>query len=262
MDKQRVVIVATCVAGMLGTFLPWISATFVSVDGTRGDGWLSLFAFLGALVIAATGHRSMPLTAGPRFGVFLLTAGALAVALYDTSKLADAPDGIVIGSGLILVIAASTTVLITACVGGNPVQAVATMVSLFLVAVFGFLHVTYGSERGIKVCRKTRWSLQSTFVDLKEPASIPRHAVAALAACGAVTITKEPSPPIVRDDVAPSSSEGPNAGVSCRVPNAVELQGRTARGTCRDLSDCNDGFVYYTGFCRGPANIVCCVRAP
>lgn len=71
---------------MLGTFLPWASAGgFLSVDGTRGDGWMTLVLFLGAIAISSSGDRATPMGAGRGFGVYFLSLGALAIALYDAS---------------------------------------------------------------------------------------------------------------------------------------------------------------------------------
>lgn len=267
-DKQRVIAIAVSGGGMLGTFLPWASAGgFLSVDGTRGDGWMTLVLFLGAIAISSSGERSAPMTGGRGFGVYLLSLGALAIALYDASMFANAADGIgvSVGSGLLLVISAAATVAFVASLSGPIVQVVSTVIVGALVTFAGFFHVAYGHSQPAKLCKKRQWSLIDTFVSVddyigKPVASVPPHLESALLACGAMRVDSAPSTPAATPTDAKPGAEF--VGSDCRVPNAQEFRGRTAMGRCKHIDDCGPGFIYYSGFCRGPSNIVCCVSEP
>jgi hypothetical protein len=253
---------------MLGTFLPWASAGgLFSIDGTRGDGWITLFFFAACAAVGASGIRAQPMTAGRGFAVYLLAGCALAVALYDASQFARAPIPIFLGSGLYLVITTAAVVIFTASLSGPVAQPVATVLIAGAIAAAGFMHVAYGKEQAVKMCKKEQWSLVDTFVDVdgyigKSTATAPPNVTKALLACGALTlITPETTSevPTSTEETLPTS---PFVGVRCSVPNATEFHGRTANGQCADLDNCGAGFVYYTGFCKGPASIVCCVREP
>lgn len=60
MNKQRLAIVVAAGIGMLCTFLPWASIPFIgSINGTRGDGWITLLFFAVPLAIGLlTGQKS------------------------------------------------------------------------------------------------------------------------------------------------------------------------------------------------------------
>jgi len=58
-SRQRTVLAITAAAGMLATFLPWVKAPIIgSIDGTAGDGWITLALFACALALCFTGNRS------------------------------------------------------------------------------------------------------------------------------------------------------------------------------------------------------------
>jgi hypothetical protein len=80
-------------AVILGSFLPWATAGIVSVNGTNGDGVLTLI--LGACAALAA-FRYHTVAAA-------LLAAAGVVGVYDAAKVADVGAGI--GVGLWLVIA-------------------------------------------------------------------------------------------------------------------------------------------------------------
>lgn len=70
MTKQRQLLTITSIAGMIGTFLPWLNAPIIgSINGTKGDGWISFALFLIALIIVLSGNKEKALSDGKKIGV-------------------------------------------------------------------------------------------------------------------------------------------------------------------------------------------------
>src|SRR5690606_11829727 len=58
-SRQRTALAITAAAGMLATFLPWVKAPIIgSIDGTAGDGWITLALFACSFALCFAGNRS------------------------------------------------------------------------------------------------------------------------------------------------------------------------------------------------------------
>ena len=118
---QRIIIAAISILGIIASVaIPWASAMgIVTVYGTAGDGWITLFLYGLALVATlCVGTRLMPITGAWLLAVLIPSGIASLVGFYDCWNISDkAPQGTVsIGLGLILVVAcgvASIIVLFT-----------------------------------------------------------------------------------------------------------------------------------------------------
>src|SRR5262245_51919104 len=126
MHAQRVGVSLSAGAGMLSTFLPWVSLPLVgSIAGTKGDGWFSFGFCVVALLAALGGDRSCAMGAGS--ALLAMVMGALSAAL-GVWKIVDLHSAISddnpfaraasIGPGLyLLVIAGFALILLPFVVG-------------------------------------------------------------------------------------------------------------------------------------------------
>jgi hypothetical protein len=97
MNKQRLAILIASVLGALGTFMPWVSLPIVgSINGTKGDGYITLILFCIPIVLSVLGNRNKAIS-----GVRMYAASAGAgisslIAIYKiidfNSKMAPASD--------------------------------------------------------------------------------------------------------------------------------------------------------------------------
>ena len=166
------------------------------------------------------------------------------------------------------------------------------LVAAAIVAVIGKIHVVYGGDVGITTCEKADWGLGDTFVDLDNYTGRPllslidkADVVRDLVRCGKLTLPSEQPDPSVHEvdrqaheleqegrelvqrgrDVEQQLGQLQQGreqearelvlGPSCTVPNAG-VAGRTITGECKVRSACQGH--YYTGFCEGASDIVCC----
>jgi hypothetical protein len=75
MSRQRGAVAICSTVGMFGTFLPWVQAPFLgSVNGARGDGWITFGLFTVALVLSLAGKR--PFARPEQFVAALCAVGA------------------------------------------------------------------------------------------------------------------------------------------------------------------------------------------
>lgn len=245
---QRVVIVSACGAGMLATFLPWVSLGIASVSGTAGDGWATLILLLTPVLLAVATWRR-PLDRAARVTVVVTASAAGLVGLYDASGLRDSA---MIGGGLYLVILASIVAVVAACVGRSKVPPVVAAVIAAATITVGFLHFTVGDGvTSLQVCPKNGWSLRESFISVDDyvgsftgKSRVELDAAEDLDTCGIIKIA--------RDSPAPepaTRSRAPKYGY-CRLDDHV--------GVCIPESECGYGPV--TGLCPGPAEIVCCFK--
>ncbi len=131
--RQRKVIAALGAAGMLATFLPWITAPIVgAVYGTAGDGWISFALFALATGIAFVGDRSRPLTAALLWPAVVAPAiAASALGVFKFFHIQDMKESlssdqfgsviapaIQIGPGLYLLVAAGVALTVWASLTG------------------------------------------------------------------------------------------------------------------------------------------------
>lgn len=128
MHAQRTAVAVAAGVGMLCTFLPWVKGPIVgSVDGTEGDGWITLALCAVALVFVLTGDKRAPLTSGARTGSALFGVAAGGIALWKivdfNSAMADNPFGraFSVGIGLYLLVAAGAAIaILPSVVRGTP----------------------------------------------------------------------------------------------------------------------------------------------
>lgn len=127
MDKlstQRKVVAGGSLAGILATFLPWVNAPIIgSVNGTEGDGWITLLIFVVPLVLALRGDKLSFLTKRDSYivAVAAVVAGLIGVyKIMDVNKAKDSLNGegfgffvsnsISVGFGLYLLVLAAVIV--------------------------------------------------------------------------------------------------------------------------------------------------------
>jgi hypothetical protein len=87
MNKQRLGILIVAVVGMLATFMPWVNVPIIgSVDGTKGDGWITFVLFAIPLIICLLNDKSKSVK-----GVLLIAAiiPSLIAAIIGTWKIID-----------------------------------------------------------------------------------------------------------------------------------------------------------------------------
>lgn len=113
MHKQRIGIVVAAGIGMLSTFLPWATVPFLgSINGTVGDGYITLVIFLVALLMGLLGDKNTLLTGAKK--IVAMIAGALAGGIgiwkiLDISSIGGGEAGILgksigVGFGLYLIV--------------------------------------------------------------------------------------------------------------------------------------------------------------
>jgi hypothetical protein len=232
-------------AGMLGTFLPWVSAGIITVSGTSGDGWITLALFGVALLLSVLGRRSEAIGAGARVAKIVCALVAAWAGLYDAS---GAPSIGVIGPGLFLVILAAGVVGVTASFGARRWPAVVGGVLAAILVASGFVHVAYNGDQSTPFpCAKGRWSLRDTLVDLDDfighqtkPGG--ESEVDALIACGVLN-------PVYQATQATQPSEPTSYG-------RCVLDGEA--GSCVRVNECSGR--HAPGYCVGPDYIQCCVQ--
>jgi len=132
--SQRIAFAITAGIGMLATFLPWAHIPLLgSIEGTAGDGWITLALFIPALALSFKGTKHLPLTFGSRTGAVIPAALALWIGFDKISKFSeiakDAGDNpfskalsssVKIGSGIYLLIIAGIAIIIIALVFPRP----------------------------------------------------------------------------------------------------------------------------------------------
>ena len=123
MEKNRLFIIISSAAAILGSFLPWVSVNAggfgsYSVNGLRGDGWFILICGVVAIVLACLNDVK---TALPKtFAIGVIVSGVIAtiVALIDVFGVNKYTAnfngyGVSIGFGLILTLIASIAMVVT-----------------------------------------------------------------------------------------------------------------------------------------------------
>ncbi|MDA9775431.1 hypothetical protein N9B67_03810 [Algibacter sp.] len=80
MNKQRLAILTVAGLGVLATFLPWVKVPILgSVNGTQGDGWITLVLFAIAILISLSKDKTKAIEGGLLYAAIL--PGGLAGAL-------------------------------------------------------------------------------------------------------------------------------------------------------------------------------------
>jgi hypothetical protein len=122
MHKQRIIIIVIAGLGMLATFMPWIKAPIIgSVNGTDGDGWITLVLFAVALVMSLLGDRTQKIKTKKIYIASLVCIIAAVVGILDiidiNSSIEDIGSGIFseelnisVGYGLYLIVLAGIAI--------------------------------------------------------------------------------------------------------------------------------------------------------
>lgn len=97
MSKQRLAILIVSVLGALATFMPWIKVPILgTINGTKGDGWITLVLFTIPLVITLLNDKTKAVKGGLLYIAIIpsLFAGALGIwkILDFNSKMSDTGD--------------------------------------------------------------------------------------------------------------------------------------------------------------------------
>jgi ABC-type phosphate transport system permease subunit len=108
MNKQRLTILIVAALGVLATFMPWIKAPLVgTINGTSGDGWITLGLFVVPLVISLINDRTKALKGLPLYGAIIpgLIAGSIGLwKIVDfnskMSELGDNPFAQALGASI------------------------------------------------------------------------------------------------------------------------------------------------------------------
>ena len=98
MNKQRLAILIVAGLGALATFMPWVKAPYVgTINGTKGDGWITLVLFAVPLVMSLLNDKTKALKGGLLYGAIIpsVVAGAIGVwKIIDfNSKMSDIGGG-------------------------------------------------------------------------------------------------------------------------------------------------------------------------
>jgi hypothetical protein len=134
LNPQRLAVAIAAAVGGIATFLPWATVPIMgTVDGTVGDGWITLGLFAGVAAAAFLGERSQQMTGWAQLGggVMSTIAGGIGVAkilhfrqLIQSMKGDAAPDSLEeamkglmanatrLGPGLYVLVAASVAAVI------------------------------------------------------------------------------------------------------------------------------------------------------
>ncbi len=85
LHKQRMAIAGAALLGGLSTFMPWATLPIVgAIDGTAGDGWITLALFAVALGVALTGSRGQAIYGWPQLAAIVVP---LIASLIGASKI-------------------------------------------------------------------------------------------------------------------------------------------------------------------------------
>ena len=108
MNKNRIFIIAASAAAILGSFLPWATASAgalgsMTVSGTQGDGWLIIFLAIGAIVLSCLKNYEKPME--KPFAIDVININKYAVNFGGF--------GISLGFGLILCLLAAIATVAT-----------------------------------------------------------------------------------------------------------------------------------------------------
>jgi hypothetical protein len=109
MNKQRLIIAALAIIGMICTFLPWATVDILgaskTVKGTEGDGWITFVIFIIPLIFAFLGEKKQGLKFKQKMGVVIPGLLASFVGVIDVMDIKDkGGDMVGLGIGLILLI--------------------------------------------------------------------------------------------------------------------------------------------------------------
>ena len=88
MNKQRLAILIVAGLGALAAFMPWVKAPIVGkINGTEGDGWITLVLFAVPLVISLLKDKTKALKGGLLYGAIIPSLVAGAIGLFDINSI-------------------------------------------------------------------------------------------------------------------------------------------------------------------------------
>lgn len=124
MNKQRLVILAIAVLGMLAVFMPWVTMPIIgSVNGAHGEGWAVFILYAIPAILAVLNDRTKPLEGIWIYGAIVPGLICSAIAIWKiiefNSAMGETEDNpfaaamgasISIGLGLYLVVLAGIAI--------------------------------------------------------------------------------------------------------------------------------------------------------
>ena len=123
MHKHRIFIIATSAVAILGSFLPWASASAgslgsMTVSGTQGDGWLIIFLAIVSIVLSCLKNYEKPMEKPFAIGVIVIGAIQTIISIIDVININKyavnfGGFGISLGFGLILCLLAGIATVAT-----------------------------------------------------------------------------------------------------------------------------------------------------
>ena len=126
MHKQRLGIMVLAGIGIAGTFMPWAKLSLFglnqTINGTEGDGWITLGLFVIPLLFSLLGNRKNALKIGLLIGAIIasLLAGLVAandlIGMMSAKYKADTLGASSIGIGLYVIASVSVSLPISALV--------------------------------------------------------------------------------------------------------------------------------------------------
>ena len=123
MNKNRIFIIAASAVAILGSFLPWASASAgalgsMTVSGTQGDGWLIIFLAIVSIVLSCLKNYEKPMEKPFAIGVIVIGAIQTIISIIDVININKyavnfGGFGISLGFGLILCLLAGIATVAT-----------------------------------------------------------------------------------------------------------------------------------------------------
>ena len=88
MNKNRIFIIAASAVAILGSFLPWASASAgalgsMTISGTQGDGWLIIFLAIVSIVLSCLKNYEKPMEKPFAIGVIVIGAIQTIISIID-----------------------------------------------------------------------------------------------------------------------------------------------------------------------------------
>lgn len=97
MNKQRLAVLIVASLGVLATFMPWVKVPIVgTINGTKGDGWITLILFAVSLIISLLNDKKAALKGKLLYGAIIpsILAGIIGIwkIIEFNSKTSDFGD--------------------------------------------------------------------------------------------------------------------------------------------------------------------------
>ena len=122
-NKNRIFIITASAVAILGSFLPWASASAgalgsMTISGTQGDGWLIIFLAIVSIVLSCLKNYEKPMEKPFAIGVIVIGAIQTIISIIDVFNINKyavnfGGFGISLGFGLILCLLAGIATVAT-----------------------------------------------------------------------------------------------------------------------------------------------------